>query len=339
MSNEWINPDSIDEKPKGTYFDVVLVVIILLTAGFSAYTTYIGFSFDMPGFLALFLCIVIGLSLLAINLKIRDARRRALALAGPFIAFAIVFIFSFISNTNAIYTFFVERDIVGQTQEVAWQVFEAETTRILSAVEDMPEVEELAEREKQLTTARTNLRKQILDPRNRGFGDRAQIHYDEVIRILGVSLTPLQAPPSTASIEQLEVYANRLDTLIEEQAQTQFGNHPAKPIVDMRTDINRLRGFYEEKMITKDYDRDTTDLMKRDLNTISTQAAELLDDELDIRVIDNAADETGSFQYTWRNFVHWISPAAIILSVLLGALLDLLAPLLSVLLYRNEEVI
>ena len=61
--------------------------------------------------------------------------------------------------------------------------------------------------------------------------------------------------------------------------------------------------------------------MKRDLNSFAVSANELLGSRFEIEEIDNAADETGSFQYTWRNFVNWISPAAIILSVLLGSML------------------
>jgi hypothetical protein len=79
--------------------------------------------------------------------------------------------------------------------------------------------------------------------------------------------------------------------------------------------------------------------MARDLNSIAYRAGELLPENLEIGQINNEADEIGSFRYTWRNFVNLISPTAIILSVLLGALLDLLAPLLSMLLYRYEEEI
>lgn len=326
----------MDEK-QGTLFDVVLVVIIFLTAGFSAYTTYVGFSFDMPPILAAFLCIVIGLALLAINLVIRNARRGGLPLRGPLLAFAIVFVFSFISNTNAIYTFFVQRDIVGQTQEAAWKVFDEETNRVLAAIEQIPEVAAFADLQTRLQVARRNLVRQIQDAGNPGFGELARAHFREVQEILGVQITPLRAPDTTAPMPQQEAYAVALDKFIEEQAEIQLGNDPAAPILAFANRINELRSFYEEKMIEKDYDRDTTDLMTRDLNSIAFRAGELLPEDLALREINNEADEIGSFRYTWRNFVDFISPTAIILSVLLGALLDLLAPLLSVLLYRYEE--
>lgn len=330
--------DHEDEQPKrGSLFDVVLVVIIVLTATFSAYTTYVGFSFDFPALLAVFLCIVIGLALLAINLVIRNSRRQGLPLAGPLTAFGIVFVFSFISNTNAIYTFFIQRDIVGQTQEAAWQVFDAETNRVLAAIAGIPEVAAFADLQARLQVARQNLSRQIRDARNPGFGELAQRHFREIEQLLGLELTPLRAPPTTASMPQQEAYATELDGFIEEQAQIQFGNNAAAPILAFRERIDELRAFYEGKMINKEYDRDTTDLMARDLNSIAFRAGELLPEDLGIGAINNEADEVGSFRYTWRNFVNLISPMAIILSVLLGALLDLLAPLLSVLLYRYEE--
>ncbi|MBN1237225.1 MAG: hypothetical protein JXB36_01925 [Gammaproteobacteria bacterium] len=330
--------DHEDERPKrGSLFDVVLVTIIVLTASFSAYTTYVGFSFDFPAMLAAFLCIVIGLALLAINLVIRNSRRRGLPLSGPLTAFGIVFVFSFISNTNAIYTFFIQRDIVGQTQEAAWRVFDAETNRVLAAIAAIPEVAAFADLQARLEVARQNLSRQIRDARNPGFGELAQRHFREVQDLLGLELTPLRAPATTASMPQQEAYARDLDAFIEEQAEIQFGNDPAAPILGFRDRINELRSFYEGKMINKEYDRDTTDLMARDLNSIAFRAGELLPDDLGVGEINNEADEVGSFRYTWRNFVNLISPMAIVLSVLLGALLDLLAPLLSVLLYRYEE--
>ncbi|MFK8016655.1 MAG: hypothetical protein AB8G17_14575, partial [Gammaproteobacteria bacterium] len=78
-------------------------------------------------------------------------------------------------------------------------------------------------------------------------------------------------------------------------------------------------------------------LMKRDLASIDASIIGLLPLDPALAEIDNASDATGSFQYTWRNILHWISPAAIVLAILLGALLDLLAPLMSVLLYRFDE--
>jgi hypothetical protein len=338
VSVDFIMDHDEDERPRrGSLFDVVLVVIIVLTASFSAYTTYVGFSFDIPRMLAAFLSIVIGLALLAINLVIRNSRRRGLPLAGPFIAFLIVFIVSFVSNTNAIYTFFIQRDIVGQTQEAAWRVFDAETNRVLAAIARIPAVSAFAARETRLQVARQNLSRQIQDDRNPGFGELARQHFRDVQEILGVQLTPLRAPDTTAPMPQQSKYASDLDAFIEEQARLQFANDPAAPLLAFRKRIGELRSFYEKKMISKEYDRDTTDLMARDLNGIASNAADLLPEQLNIGQIDNAADEVGSFRYTWRNFVHLISPTAIILSMVLGALLDLLAPLLSVLLYGYEE--
>jgi hypothetical protein len=78
-------------------------------------------------------------------------------------------------------------------------------------------------------------------------------------------------------------------------------------------------------------------LMSRDLTGYAVKARALLPGaNLELKEINNSADEIGAFQYTWRNFLNRINPVAIVLSVLLSALLDLLVPLLTLLLYRPE---
>ena len=57
----------------------------------------------------------------------------------------VVVVFSFLGNTNAIYSYSIRRDIVGQTQEEAWRVFDSETSKILAAIEDVPAVVALAD--------------------------------------------------------------------------------------------------------------------------------------------------------------------------------------------------
>ena len=327
-----------DRPRTGTYFDVIFFVIVLLASGFSSYTTYLGFSYDIPAFMAFVLAAIIGLGLFAINFLIRDARREDTGLTKPFIAFFIVFVFSFISNTNAIYTFFLERDIVGQTQETAWRVFDSESAKILTEIDNNEHVRQFETRRTAFETARRNLEQQITDERNPGLGTIARVHLGTVETLLGTPLTPLQPPPPTAPMASHRAYATKLDGLIEQQARGAFENDPATPMLKLSQKIRKLHRFYEDEIRRKAYDSNTTDLMKRDLNQIGVEARNLLLKEIDLQDINNTSDEIGSFQYTWTNFLNWISPAAIILSILLGTLLDILAPLFSVLLYRSDVV-
>lgn len=339
MASEYLTELRDDEGLKhGTYFDVAFGIIVILASGFSAYTTYLGFSYDIPAFLAFALALIIGLGLVAINFRLRDARRQATGLVQPLVAFLFVFVFSFVSNTNAIYTFFLQRDIVGQTQEEAWRLFDSETTKVLTEIAEDRDVLAFEERKKALAIASQNLKKQIVDRNNPGLGTLAQSHLDEIGEILHTRLTPLRPPDPSAPMKQHQAYADRLDAFIEEQAKTEFANSKAAAPIELADKIHQLRDFYEEKIRSKEYRSDTTDLMKRDLDAITFRARDLLANDLKLATINNTADKTGSFQYTWTNFVNWISPAAIILSVLLGALLDVLAPVLALLLYRSEEV-
>jgi len=341
MSNEYLMDQyPIEQEPqkRGTYSDVIFGVIVILASAVSGYTTYLGFSFDIPVFMAIVIAILIGLGLLMINFKIRNAVKYSTGVVKPLIAFAFFFVFSFISNTNAIYTYFIERDIVGQTQEEAWKIFKSETHKVAADIRKDKSLTDFENRKTLLELARHNLKKQIVDELNPGLGRLAKKHLAEINIILGIELTPLKPPSTGASMMKFQIYAERLDDFIAAQAKTQFANEKSGAIDKLRNKIDTLNKFYGEKIQIKEYDSDTTDLMKRDLDAISVQARDLLPKDLKLMSIDNKSDATGSFQYTWANFLNWISPTAIILACLLGALLDLLAPVLSLLLYRPEEV-
>ena len=189
-----------DDKPRqGTLFDFLFGIAVWLTCTFSTWATYIGFSVDFPKPIAAVIALAIGLFLVGLNFELRKRRRAAESLLGPLTMLAVVVVFSFIGNTNAIYSYSIQRDIVGQTQEQAWRVFDSETSKILAAIAEVPEVAELRDRQTRLEVARQNLKTQIVDSRNPGFGELAQDHYAEIMRLLGIQLTPLRAPDPTAS--------------------------------------------------------------------------------------------------------------------------------------------
>jgi hypothetical protein len=329
---------SEDDKPRqGTFMDVLFAVAVWLTCIVSGWATYVGFSVDLPKLIALVLAVAISLFLVGLNFELRKRKRAAASLWGTLLMLSFVVIISFLANTNAIYSYQIRRDIVGQTQEEAWRVFDSETTKILRAIAEEPAVAALEERRRDLDVARQNLRTQIVDQRNPGFGELAQAHYAEVTKILGTNLTPLRAPEPTAPAEELAAYASRLDAFIKEQAETQFQNDPGAPFVELRGDIEKVKSFYEGKMRQKEYSADTTDLMTRDLDGYAVTARELLPAVPELATINNTADEIGSIQYTWRNFLNWISPAAIVIAVLVAFILDGVVPLFTLLVVRPDN--
>jgi hypothetical protein len=111
---------------------------------------------------------------------------------------------------------------------------------------------------------------------------------------------------------------------------------PPRPL-DLRADIEKVKSFYEGKMREKAYSADTTDLMTRDLDGYAANARELLPGTLTIETINNTADEIGSIQYTWRNFLNWISPTAIVIAVLVAFVLDGVVPLFTLLVVRPDN--
>ena len=324
---------SAPDKPT-TFFDGAFCAIALAASGISAFTTYLGFSYDLPIAVSGVIAFIVGLGLLLINFKIRDHKLTGDSLIGPLVALLLFFSISFISNTNAIYTYFLQKDIVGNTQEEAWRVFDNETGRLISAASNNNKTQAATALHNELKVERENLKQQITDPMNPGLGERALVHLERIETLLGVPLTRLQPASSSDPLEEHIRYAEELDDFINTQYQ------PKKAVGDdidaYLSKVKKMRDFYASEINQQRYDRVTTDLMKRDLESLEVDAKTLFGFDTTLQHINNQADETGSFHYTWRNFIDSINPAAIALSILLAIVLDLLTPALSMLLYKQD---
>ena len=319
-------------------FDIVFTIIVILAASFSAYTTYLGFSYDLPQLASVVIAIIIGLGLFIINMKIKEYRQNGQNIIRPLLAFTFFLIFSFISNTNAIYTYFLQKDIVPKTQIKAEHDFDKGTSIILAAL-DKNEITVNATRIKQeLDIAKRNLYNQMIDPANPGLGTKAKEHLAEVEVILGVHLTKLKSPPARASIKQHKRFADHLIELIDEQFRTKYIVGTTENLVAFKNDIEKRRTLYRTSIIRKEFKKDITDAMGRDLESIKIKAEKVIGFKGDVLTINTTADDIGSFNYTWANFVDGINKSAIVLSILLSLMLDTLAPVLAILLYRRKEV-
>ena len=326
------------DEPRGTYFDVIFALIVVLTSTFSAFTTYLGFSKDLPLYMSIPIAVIVGLGLLGVNFKIRQARRNDDGIVGAFLVFFVVFVFSFISNTNAFYSRLIEGDIVRETQEDAWQVFGQESTKALKLIEEdlqyQAELKRIAEVENEMT----KLRDQITDPRNRGLGERAQAHLMRIEELLETETTDLVPPQPEAPMTEHEQYAKDLENHIRELIEERRSRGVVYGYSELHNRIVKMSSVHQERIDDREYKRSFTDEMYRDLKLIENLVNRRLSPNppLDLDEINDKADEVGKFKYTWRNFVELVSPVAIALSVVLGALLDLLAPTMSLALYRPQ---
>lgn len=334
MRDEYPDQDA----PQGSYLDVIFAIIVLVASGFSTYTTYLGFSSDLPVEMSIAIAAIIGLGLVGMNFKIRQARTREGGTLGALAVFAMIFVFSFLSNTNAFYSLFIEQDIVRETQDEAWRVYERESARALNAFDEDPvyqaELNRLAEVENEMT----KLVVQITDPRNPGLGEKARRHLERIEELLETQATPLEAPGAEAPMAEHREYADMLVAHIR----TLMAERSERGVVDGRTaahdEIRARRQKHLDRVEASDYRRTHTDEMKRDLKWTESQVNRWVepDPPLALEEINDEADEVGKFKYTWRNFAAWVSPVAIVLAVVLGALLDIIGPAMSFGLYRPQ---
>ena len=178
----------------------------------------------------------------------------------------------------------------------------------------------------------------MVDPANPGLGSKAKEHLAEVETILGVQLTELKSPDPRATLKQHRKFAEELIKLIDEQFTTKYIKGKTENLVEFKNDIQKRRTLYRTSIINKEFNKDITDAMGRDLDSLKIKAEKLIQFNENIPSINTTADDIGSFNYTWANFVDGINKSAIILSVLLSLMLDTLAPVLAILLYRKKEV-
>ncbi len=329
-----------DDAPvRGTFFDVLFALIVLLASGFSGFTSYLGFSKDLPQYMSISISIIVFLALLAINFKIRAARRNEGSLVAPISLFFLVFVFSFVSNTNAFYSRLIEDDIVRETQEKAWSTFDKQSTQALTKIENSPAYQRNLERISKIENEIQKFKVQITDPQNPGMGSKAREHLDQVVELLGTGTTELKPPPAGSRIDDFRDYANRVEKhirrLIDEDEKLGVVNR----LSGLHAEIEAVRSKHKRRVTHQNYDRKHTEEMRRDLEAIENKTNSYLRQkpELKLESIDDKADEVGKFQYTMRNFVAQVNPVAIILAVMLGLILDILAPVMSIGFYRPTD--
>ena len=326
------------EGPRGSYLDIIFAMIVVMASGFSAYTTYLGFSRDLPVYMAITIAGIIGMGLLGMNFKIRSARRSEGGRPGPYVIFALIFVFSFLSNTNAFYSLFVEQDIVRETQTEAYEVFDHETSRALTLIEKDPGYQRQLRQFAEIENEITKLREQITDPRNPGMGEKAKEHLERIEGMLETETTSLAAPARTAPLAEHQRYADQ----IESHIRTLMAERSSRGIAEeMSMSWETVAGFREKhrgRIQQQDFQRRHTDEMKRDLDAVENLVNRVVEPKppLELADINDQADEVGKFKYTWRNFAAWVSPVAIVLAIVLGALLDIIGPAMSIGLYRPQ---
>ncbi len=330
-------PTPVENGKENLGFDMVFLVIVLLASSFSAYTTYLGFVNDLPTEASIVIAAIIGLGLFIINMKIKEYRVGGQSVARPLLAFLVFLLFSFLSNTNAFYTFFLKKDIVPQTQIKAEKDFDKGTSVILAALKKNTISVNAARTKQDLDIATRNLYNQMVDPANPGLGEKAKQHLSEIETILGIHLTKLKSPPAKASIKKHKKFADHLIGLIDEQFKTKYIVGTTEEIKEFENKIETRRTLYRQIIIDKNYKSDITDGMARDLASINIKAEKLINFKGEVPVIDTEADDIGSFNYTWTNFAKGTNKSAIILSIALSLMLDTLAPILAILLYRRKE--
>lgn len=327
--------DYADIRP-ASLFDKTFVILAFMMSLFSGIATYYGLSYDLPKIASLGLAIGIGIGLLAVNLHMRASKLRGESLSGSLVVFLMLLFISFGSNTNAVYTFYLQKDIVEDTQLNAWNNFDSGTTLFLQELDNSPILEEGLSLKRRLDPAVETFIRQLCDKNNPGLGKQATIHLQEVESLLGIVLTRLKEPKDS-SAEYFKNYCEQYRTYINSVFSDKYSTQESEELVNIKNQIYRERSYFETALDKNDWNKKYAEEMKRKLETLRQRTQALLKKDIFVADINAEADETGSLEYTFRNFLNGIKPVAIFVSVLISLLIDLLAPFITIFMYKEDE--
>jgi len=341
--NDW-EFDKTEEK-KTELLDVVFVLIALLTGLFSMFTTYKGFSNNFDIVLSIVIAVIVGLGLFAINITIRKFRINGDSISSALFIFLIFFIVSFISNTNAMYTYFVQKNITKKTQEKTWKIFDYNINileKVIQNSADSQKVQSDYKRYKQqIEILKVNLYNQITDPRSPGLGEKALIHLKEIESLLDNKITRQKPPKENSNIEAYKRYASNINNQIDELFHVKYGNLKKDSLELLHDEIkvvyDKFNSINNSSSNIKNYSSEITDNMIREFNSLKNKFVKYnIPIKEEFKEFNAKEDDIGSFVDTWYNISNNTDTFATFFAIFLSIMLDIMTPLLAML-YKEEE--
>ena len=318
----------------GAVIDIIFSIIAILAAVFSGYTTFKGFSHDFPYLLSAIIAILVSLGLLAISFRFRQLRKEGKSALKLMAFYFLIFCFSFISNTNAIYFYFLENDIVKDTQIEAFDTFNKGTAIITNKIDQIGYYSKQVEKDNRLKKEVKNFCEQIKDTNNPGLGDQAKVILDTIQVIVG-NLTRLEQPREK-SPEKLDKFCLRYQDLIYSSYNATKSPEFLKSD-KIKSFVLLRRKAYSEAIQKQNFSSQITDAIQQDYQHIISEVAPILGEINYLPTINSTADKIGSFEYTWKNFLDGINQTAIFLAVILSLLLDLVTPVMVFAIYSYHD--
>lgn len=300
-----------------------LVVSLALVSGI---LSYYGVKL-LLGHFAIVFAVVISVWLVGANIVIQRDRQSGHGPWRGLLMFAFGAFFSFASNFNVVYTNQMQRDLAAQTVSEAYESFTGNLVVARTALQGNSQIELARRQRASFETELAELRRQILDPNNRGIGALAGVHIERIYRMIGERLTEQRRPASGAPEDALLDWYDRF-------RQAAVAAYERKADITNAAELTTVIELIDQqleqyKSIPKD--AATTDLaVLQEFSTISqeierrTNALLPADEQVTAVEIDFLDGRLGELIYTLNNgFVERPNPSASLISALFASAVDL----------------
>jgi len=324
----------------GTMYLIITLICVLVStyASFQGYKTTLRL-LAFPG------ALLIGMGLFASDMVIKDGIRSRQAPLGALVFFAIVLLFSTMSNFNHFYTNFMQNKAAQTTYIDAYQKFESNMGVAKNVIAKDPEYSSAIKTEKYVKQELTNLRNQSQDPNNPGIGIEARGHQENIQDQLDVRVTNF-AYPNNADATSVKNWVDTFEVAALSNLEQQLSPTLLK-YEGTLNDIDTYLRDYKKKTESVNNDGwrfsaidklNLVDEISQTTRRLEGQVNNLVVGEqadLDMDYISKEEGQLGEIVYTLHHgFIRRPNVGVTMLSMILSMFIDLLPLLFALLLMR-----
>lgn len=319
------------------------VIIVILSVGISGYLSYEGLESsagEVTFYLVAFIMLIIFLMDLAISYY-RHVGKKAWILA--LCIWSIAAFFSISSHFNFLYTTFMKDDVEAVTVAAELQIFRDDLAETKAILLGQPIYAQAVQTTTDLKVELDNLERQISDPLRPGCGEECQVHLRKIESILGRPVTNLAIPPVGSDPAITKEWYVRYSQSAQSILDALLGSSQSGEINQIVQKIDELMLKFPDtnRVIAQLGGIAALSEMASSSEEVARLANSLLPADLNVvhQAIDPSLGRLGEIAYSFQNgFVEMPNPIATFVSLILGAIVDILPLMIAFALFGKGRL-
>jgi len=316
--------------------DYILMLVGFIAISYSTYQTSRGYEQAAGNYwLSLGFSIIISISLALLLLSLRSkVNKNESGILGVIFIYCVFAFFSIIANFNTFFSGFIKQTIVTQEIDYIYTQLSEIQTDGLKSISKADNVDEL----RTFVEAQTyNLRKQILDRRNPGYGVRAKEIVKELEKGLKITFTEAYGEP----LDILNSFESQIEKALDLRIKKSLSEREllSKEIIYTITDTKKI---IDSVKLTTSIEDDFLLLgnLSRTVNDIGRKINGFIKNETiyKIKIINSDVTGIGEIPFALRKAIQddfWFQA---LIALLISLALDFLVPLLIFVITPRKKI-